>query len=142
MVSKCPGDRTGANEGQVNRRAGDPRKLYFSLDLKLFSDLELQGAGIVSSSAIGPWLRAQTSWKGSNTTPAVVSKCPGDRTTPKKLQANRRVGDPRKIYFSLDLKLFSDLELLGAWIRSSSDIGLGPRAIGPGPRDQLALYTP
>ena len=76
-----------------------------------------------------------TSWKGSNTTPAVVSKCPGDRTTPKKLQTGRRKGDPRKLYFSLDFKLFSDLELLGAGILSSS-------AIGPEPRAQLALYTP
>ena len=41
MVSKCPGDRTAPNDAEVNWRVGDPRKLYFSLDLKLFSDLEL-----------------------------------------------------------------------------------------------------
>ena len=90
----------------------------------------------MSSSAIGPWPRAsRKSWKGSNTTLAVVSKCPGDRTTPNGAQAKWRKGDLRKISFPLDFKLFRDLELLGAGILSSS-------AIGPEPRAQLALYTP
>ena len=76
--------------------------------------------------------RSGTTWKGSNTTFAVVSKCPGDRTGANGPQVNRRTGDPRKLYFPLDLKLFSDLELLGARILSSS-------ATGPGPGAQLAL---
>ena len=66
---------------------------------------------------------SRTSWKGSNTTPAVVSKCPGDRTSANDPQVSWRTGDPRKLYFSLDLKLFSDLELLGARVLSSSVIG-------------------
>ena len=85
VVSKCPGDRTTPKKLQANWRVGDPRKLYFSLDVKLFSE-------------------------GSNTTPAVVSKCPGDRTRPNDAEVNWRVGDPRKLYFSLYFKLLSYLE--------------------------------
>ena len=85
VVSKCPGDRTAPNDPQANQRKGDPRKLYFSLDFKLFTVLELLEAGILSSSAIGPGPRA--------------SKCPGDWTGPKKLQVGRRKGDPRKLTF-------------------------------------------
>ena len=73
--------------------------------------MELLGAGILSSSAIGPEPRAsRKSWKGSNITFAVVSKCPDDRTGANEGQVNRRTGDPRKLYFSLDLKLFKLLE--------------------------------
>ena len=80
---------------------------------------------MVSSSAMGPWNRAsRKNWKGSNTTFAVVSKCPDDRTSANEGQVSRRTGDPRKLYFSLDLKLFSDLEILGTWSRSSSDLEL------------------
>ena len=66
-----------------------------------------------------------TSWKGSNTTPAVVSKCPGDRTGPNAPQVSWRKGDPRKLYFSLDFIRFEA-------------IGAEPRAIGPEPRDKVS----
>ena len=164
MVSKCPGDRTTPNDPEVSWRTGDPRKLYFSLDFKLFSNLELLGAGIffhrfqilLRFGVFGSTMGAS----GSRDPPGRAGRAQtlrlqwfqsvhGDRTGANEGQVNRRTGDPRTLYFSVDLKLFSDLEILGAWSRSSSDIrpgsraiGPGPRAIGPRPRDQLAVYTP
>ena len=74
-------NRTSPNGPEVNWRAGDPRKLYFSLDLKLLEK--------------SPELLDQSP----------ETKCPSDRMGANEPEVGRRTGDPRKLYFSLDLKL-------------------------------------